>query len=243
MGKILFSDLTEPQRRCVRELAEAEIADSPAWLPIDCYHKWTLRRLQSLDLVVVSRTNLDEPKVRITGRGMQYHREVLVNPPVRDKFTDDDVREIIRLSVGGMTDDEVAERMMCTPSYVSTIRRGAFPRAVRILAEMGIDPTVRLSRLDDEARKVCLKMRRKGASYAEIVEATGASMGSIGRWLAEAGMVEYGHVNDDTRRRVVKMAMDGMTYVEIAESLGRSTRIVTGTMKQFYLGLLDMEAG
>lgn len=239
LDRILFSDLTPPQRRCVRELSEAELEDSPAWIPIENYHKWTLRRLQSLDLVVVSRTRIDAPKVRITGRGMRFYREVLCDRPVRDKFTDENVREIVRLSVGGMIDSQVAQRMNCTPSYVSMIRRGGYPRARRILAEMGIAPTVRLPRLDDEARKTCLKMRRRGASYTEIVEATGASHGTIGRWLSDAGMVETGHIGDDTRRRIVRMIQKGMTQQEVADALGRSKRIVKDTMKQFYLGLLE----
>lgn len=237
---VLFSDLTEPQRRAITELAKAEMRDSPAWLAVTTYYSRTVSKLRSLDLIVVSDTGLDDAKLRITGRGMNYYRNVLCNFKPRDKLSDDDIREIIEMCEAGFSQDAIAAKFSITQAHVSNIRRGTYPKPVQILKEMGLEPASSKPHHDDRVRRTALRMRRQGKSYGEICEYLNIAHGTLGKWIRDADMVVEGHVSDETRRRIVRMAINGMTYSEIARSLGRSRRLVKDAMKAFYAGVLDV---
>lgn len=237
--RFVHSDLTEAQRRTVRTLAEAEMEDSPAWLAVGEFNKDTLRQLQLIDMVVVSTPEIDEAKVRITGHGMNFYRDVMCESTPRDKVSDEDIRGIIRMCAEGVKYETVALHFGISIAHVCGIRRGSTLRSMEILQEMMLTPQARRHRHPASIRKACLRMRREGMSYTEISEQMGVPTGSLHKWFKAAGMVN-GDSTDDERRQMVRMYRSGMTYQQVADEIGRSTTTVRNAMRAFYLGVLDV---
>lgn len=240
---LLYSSLTEPQRRVVTTLAVAQIDDPPGWVPLEDIparlNRLTIRKLVNLDLIVVSKAKVDT-RLKITGRGLRYYEDVICNPPDTG-FTDDEIRAMIRMADKGAAYHHVAEKFGCSPAMVGLIMRGAYKRYRRILDEVGVTPVQRNARHDLRLRAKVVEMRKRGASYALIQDETGVPRGTIGKWLQDEGYITEGWLNDDQRREIVRMAQGGMSYEQIADAIGRSVRPVKEAMAAFYNGVLKVE--
>ncbi|MEQ9027539.1 MAG: helix-turn-helix domain-containing protein [Aggregatilineales bacterium] len=237
--RFVHSDLTEAQRRTVQILVDAELEDSPAWLVVEQFNKDTLRQLQLIDMVVVSTPEIDEPKVRITGRGMNFYKDVMCEFTPRNKLSDEDIRGIIRMCAEGVKYETVASHFDVSIAHVSGIRRGSTLRSMEILEEMMLTPQSRRHRHPASIRKACLRMRREGVTYKEISERLGVPVGTLNKWIKKAGLANA-HPDTAERRRIVRMYRSGMTYQQIADEIGRSVQPVKDAMKAFYLGVLDV---
>lgn len=231
----MFYDMTVPQRQAIITLAEAELNDPPAWVDV-ALHSGTVKKLTGCDLIFASK-GVDGTRYRITRRGMKFYELNMVNKEYAPRYPDEMVKAIIQAALSSRTYDDVAEEFGCTPAYVSAIMRGAYPRAKRILAQMGIKPKQRNPHIrTDEERKRVIRLRKSGMSYVEISQETGIGHGTIGRWLQEAGMVTEGRLDSETKRLIIQLTSEGYTQAQVAAEIGRSTRPVKEVMAAYYRG-------
>lgn len=236
-----YSDLTEPQRRTVMNLAQAEINVPPGWVvTVPKMNHFTVKKLTGLDLITVSH-DPDALRARITRRGMDFYRRVLVNGRSTPHYSDNEIEAIIRARLAGETERAIAERVGCTPSFVGMVMRGKNKRYQVILDRMGVEPRRYVENYPKHIREKALKMRQAGKSYDEICEALGVTMGVLGYWIQQADLVTEGWINDDTRRRIIRLYREGMTQQQIADALGRSVRPVRAALNAFYRGEIDVE--
>lgn len=236
-----FSDLTEPQRRTVMSLAQAEIDDPPGWVVTKPkMNHFTVKKLTGLDLITVSH-DPDGLRARITRRGMEFYRRVLVNGRSTPHYSDAEIEAIIRARLDGCTETAAAALIGCTPPFVGMVMRGKTERYRVILDRMGVEPRRYREHHPKHIREKALKMREAGKSYDEICEALGVTYGILGYWIKQADMVVEGWINDDTRRRIIRLYREGLTQQQIADALGRSVRPVRDTLAAWYRGEFQYE--
>lgn len=202
-----FHDMTMPQREAIIALAEAELKDAPAWVDVSL-HSGTVRKLTGCDLIFASK-GVDGTRYRITGRGMKFYEREIVRRQRAPRYGDDVVRAIIRAArVGDRTYDDMAEEFGCSAAYVSAIMRGAYPRAKRILAQMGMKPKQRNPHIrTDEERKRVIRLRESGMSYVEISQETGIGHSTIGKWIKDEGLVTSGRLDEATKRLIIQLTI------------------------------------
>lgn len=87
----------------------------------------------------------------------------------------------------------------------------------------------------DSRRERAIEMRQGGATYKQICDELGVSMGKLCRWVKEAGLVGRQRTSREDRERAVELRRQGLSYAQIERETGVSKSTLSYRLKDIPL--------